>query len=55
MNALKKYAPIGLIILVFGIVGRMDFDDTVKAARYKCEQANGTWMIEANGDKQYCK
>lgn len=55
MNALKKIALIGIVILIIGIVGRMDFDDQVQLARYKCDQANGTWTVEDNGNKQYCK
>lgn len=54
MEMLKKITPIGMIILLLGTVGRMDFDDHVQMERYKCERGGSTWVVETNGD-QYCK
>ncbi|MEE3700046.1 hypothetical protein [Mannheimia haemolytica] len=53
MNKIKQLAPIALIILVLGIVGRMDYDDHLQLERYKCERNQGIWIVKNNGD-QYC-
>nr|DAW07759.1 MAG TPA: hypothetical protein [Caudoviricetes sp.] len=55
MNTLKKLAPFVIVILILGIVGKMDFDDHVQIERYKCERVNGSWIVEYNGNTQYCK
>ena len=55
MKRMKSIFPIALVVLILGIVGRMDFDDHVQIERYKCEYHGGSWVIENNGDVQYCK
>lgn len=54
MEMLKKIMPIGMIILLLGTVGRMDFDDHVQMERYKCERGGSVWVVEKSGN-QYCK
>lgn len=54
MEMLKKITPIGMIILLLGTVGRMDFDDHVQMEKYKCERGGSVWVVEQNGN-QYCK
>ncbi|QNS14534.1 hypothetical protein [Mannheimia bovis] len=53
MNKMKQLAPFVLLILILGIVGRMDYDDHVQLERYKCERNQGMWKVEDNGN-QYC-
>ncbi|MEG9489347.1 hypothetical protein [Mannheimia indoligenes] len=53
MNRMKQLAPLALLILLLGIVGRMDYDDHIKMQRYKCERNQGVWQVESNGN-QYC-
>lgn len=53
MEQLKQIIPVSIIVLLLGVVGQMDFEDHVKIEQYKCEQNNGTWTIQSNGD-QYC-
>lgn len=53
MNKMKQLAPLALLILLLGIVGRMDYDDHVQLERYKCERNQGVWVVKHNGD-QYC-
>ena len=53
MEQLKQIIPVSIIVLLMGVVGRMDYEDHVKIEQYKCEQQQGTWTIQSNGD-QYC-
>lgn len=53
MNKIKQLAPFALLILILGIVGRMDYDDHIQMERYKCERNQGVWVVKHNGD-QYC-
>ncbi|EXI61496.1 hypothetical protein MHD_04515 [Mannheimia granulomatis] len=53
MHKMKQLAPFALLILLLGIVGRMDYDDHIQMERYKCECNQGVWQVESNGN-QYC-
>ncbi|QIM66304.1 hypothetical protein A4G16_02405 [Mannheimia granulomatis] len=53
MNKMKQLAPFALLILILGIVGRMDYDDHIQLERYKCERQQSVWTIKKNGN-QYC-
>lgn len=55
MNRIKQIVSLTLLVLVLGIVGQMDFDDYIETEKRKCEYQNGTWIIEQNGNNQYCK
>ncbi|WP_373817167.1 hypothetical protein [Glaesserella sp.] len=53
MQIIKQIAPLVAVVLMLGIVGRMDYDDHIKIEQYKCEQNNRTWIVDNSG--QYCK
>jgi|GEM_PF-3993455 len=53
MGQLRQIIPVSIIVLLMGVVGRMDYEDHVKIEQYKCEQQQGTWTVQSNGD-QYC-
>ncbi|SEP87322.1 hypothetical protein [Basfia succiniciproducens] len=53
MGQLRQIIPVSIIVLLMGVVGRMDYEDHVKIEQYKCEQQQGTWTTQSNGD-QYC-
>ena len=53
MNKMKQLAPFALLILILGIVGRMDYDDHIQMERYKCERNQCVWQVESSGN-QYC-